>query len=215
MDSVARTRDRRDHTPWPRRGGADQQEHFGLAVRDALLAVAAGHPRGRRRSPPTGQSRRTPCRRRCARSPRVAQSVSWEVGFADSALRGLDRLPLKIAQAVVEFATYRVLFSLDEEKETPSPSTAYAVDERTRRPRVRPMHSARAYDLDGGCGGLRSRRAARSPTPPPRAATPAPAPARRPGRPGVLGSRPRRRPPARSRPCPVPPTPPQRRAPRR
>jgi mRNA-degrading endonuclease RelE of RelBE toxin-antitoxin system len=69
--------------------------------------------------------------------------VSWEVGFADSALRGLDRLPVKIAQAVVEFVTvtlpqnpkrmskplqrefaglysarrgdYRVLFFLDEE----------------------------------------------------------------------------------------------------
>lgn len=67
----------------------------------------------------------------------------WEVGFADSALRGLDRLPLKVAQAIVEFTTrtlpenpermseplqrefeglrsarrgdYRVLFFLDDE----------------------------------------------------------------------------------------------------
>lgn len=31
--------------------------------------------------------------------------MTWDVGFADSALRGLDRLPLKIAQAIVEFAT--------------------------------------------------------------------------------------------------------------
>lgn len=69
--------------------------------------------------------------------------MTWDVGFADSALRGLDRLPLRIAQAIVEFATrtlpenpqrmskllqgefeglrsarrgdYRVLFFLDEE----------------------------------------------------------------------------------------------------
>ena len=68
--------------------------------------------------------------------------MTWDVGFADSALRGLDRLPVKVARAVVEFATftlpanplrmshllqrefeglhfarrgdYRILFSLDE-----------------------------------------------------------------------------------------------------
>jgi mRNA-degrading endonuclease RelE of RelBE toxin-antitoxin system len=72
--------------------------------------------------------------------------VTWTVGFADSALRGLDQLPMKVAQAVVEFVTvtlpdnplrmskplqrefdglrsarrgeYRVLFSLDETTET-------------------------------------------------------------------------------------------------
>jgi mRNA interferase RelE/StbE len=32
--------------------------------------------------------------------------VTWEVRFSDAALRGLDRLPPKIAQAVVEFMTY-------------------------------------------------------------------------------------------------------------
>lgn len=31
--------------------------------------------------------------------------MSWDVQFADAAVRGLDRLPLKIAQAVVEFVT--------------------------------------------------------------------------------------------------------------
>lgn len=68
--------------------------------------------------------------------------MSWDVQFAPSASRGLDRLPAKIAVAVVEFATitlpgnpermskplrgeleglrsarrgdYRLLFSLDE-----------------------------------------------------------------------------------------------------
>lgn len=72
--------------------------------------------------------------------------MSWDVHFADTACRGLDRLPLKIAQAVVEFVThtlpsnprrmskplqgefeglhsarrgdYRVLFLLDEETAT-------------------------------------------------------------------------------------------------
>jgi mRNA-degrading endonuclease RelE of RelBE toxin-antitoxin system len=72
--------------------------------------------------------------------------VIWEVQFVDAAIRGLDRLPLKIAQAVVEFVThtlpsdprrmskpfqgefeglksarrgdYRVLFSLHEETAT-------------------------------------------------------------------------------------------------
>lgn len=72
--------------------------------------------------------------------------MSWQVGFSDAALRGLDRLPLKIAQAVVEFTTatlranprrmskplqrefgglhsarrgeYRVLFALDDETHT-------------------------------------------------------------------------------------------------
>ncbi|GAA1524136.1 mRNA-degrading endonuclease RelE of RelBE toxin-antitoxin system [Agromyces terreus] len=70
----------------------------------------------------------------------------WHVRFADPALRSLDRLPLKIAQAVVEFSTvtlpenphrmskplqrefeglrsarrgeYRVLFMLDDETGT-------------------------------------------------------------------------------------------------
>jgi mRNA interferase RelE/StbE len=32
--------------------------------------------------------------------------VTWDVRFADSAVRGLDRLPLKIARAVVEFTTF-------------------------------------------------------------------------------------------------------------
>jgi mRNA-degrading endonuclease RelE of RelBE toxin-antitoxin system len=72
--------------------------------------------------------------------------MTWDVRFSDAALRGLDRLPVKIAQAVVEFITrtlpenplrmskplqrdfeglrsarrgdYRVLFSLDEEAGT-------------------------------------------------------------------------------------------------
>ena len=72
--------------------------------------------------------------------------MTWNVQFSDAALRGLDRLPLKIAQAVVEFVTftlpgnpfqmskplqgefeglhsarrgdYRVLFSLDEDSGT-------------------------------------------------------------------------------------------------
>lgn len=72
--------------------------------------------------------------------------MTWKVGFADSALRSLDQLPMKVAQAVVEFVTrtlpdnplrmskplqrefdglhsarrgeYRVLFSLDETTET-------------------------------------------------------------------------------------------------
>jgi mRNA interferase RelE/StbE len=72
--------------------------------------------------------------------------VTWDVQFADSALRGLDRLPLKIAQAIVEFVTctlpenplrmskplqgefeglqsarrgdYRILFNLDEQTST-------------------------------------------------------------------------------------------------
>lgn len=71
--------------------------------------------------------------------------MTWRVEFADTAIRGLDRLPLKIAQAVVEFATstlpsnprrmskplqgefdelysarrgdYRVLFALDENEQ--------------------------------------------------------------------------------------------------
>ncbi|WP_435748443.1 type II toxin-antitoxin system RelE family toxin [Microbacterium sp. PMB16] len=32
--------------------------------------------------------------------------MTWDVQFSDAALRGLDRLPLKIAQAVVEFITF-------------------------------------------------------------------------------------------------------------
>ncbi|MGA7148561.1 MAG: type II toxin-antitoxin system RelE/ParE family toxin [Microbacterium sp.] len=68
--------------------------------------------------------------------------MTWDVHFSDAALRGVDRLPLKIARAIVEFVThtlpenplrmskplqsefeglqsarrgdYRVLFSLDE-----------------------------------------------------------------------------------------------------
>lgn len=32
--------------------------------------------------------------------------MTWDVQFADAAIRGLDRLPVKVAQAVVEFVTY-------------------------------------------------------------------------------------------------------------
>lgn len=34
-----------------------------------------------------------------------ASSASWDVQFADAAIKALDTLPLKIAQAVVEFVT--------------------------------------------------------------------------------------------------------------
>ena len=109
--------------------------------------------------------------------------MSWNVRFSDAALRGLDRLPLKIAQAVVEFVTitlpdnplrmskplqrdfeglrsarrgdYRVLFFLDEPTETLVVTPSPQFTETSVAP-VTPLR-ARVTDCDAQTDCLSSR----------------------------------------------------------